>query len=75
MGNMDSRSFSQSSSAVEGRNGILSQMYHNRRGLTPARLKVLTVLANYEQRGFDGKTSAERLFETSFSNLFEWVLG
>ena len=66
--------FHRSSSAIEGRNGTLSQMYHNRRGLTPSRLKALTVLANYEQRGLDGKTSAERFFDTSFPDMFEWVL-
>ncbi|HRE87453.1 MAG TPA: DUF6399 domain-containing protein, partial [Accumulibacter sp.] len=31
-------SFHRSSSAVEGRNGRLSQLYHNGRGLTKSRL-------------------------------------
>lgn len=67
--------FHRSSSAVEGRNGTLSQIYHTRRGLTPARLKALTAFFNYERRGFDEKTAAERLFETSFPDMFEWMLG
>ena len=67
--------FQRASSAVEGRNGWLSQMYHNGRGLTPQRLKALTVIHNFELRRSDGTTAAERLFETSFPDLFEWVLG
>ena len=39
--------FHRASSAVEGRNGFLSQIYHNLRGLRPNRLKALTVLHNY----------------------------
>ncbi|MGB1271803.1 MAG: DUF6399 domain-containing protein, partial [Endozoicomonas sp.] len=39
--------FQRTSSAVEGRNGCLAQLYHNGRGLTPARLKALTVIHNY----------------------------
>ena len=40
------RNFHRSSSAVEGRNGYLSQMYHNGRGLTEKRLRALTVIHN-----------------------------
>jgi hypothetical protein len=65
--------FHRSSSAVEGRNGTLSQMYHTRRGLTPARLKALTVIFNYDHYRPDGKTPAEKLFNTSFPNVLEWV--
>lgn len=65
--------FHRSSSAVEGRNGTLSQMHHSRRGLTPARLKALTVIFNYDHYRADGKTPAEKLFKTSFPNLFEWM--
>ena len=39
--------FQRASSAVEGRNGWLSQMHHNGRGLTAKRLKAQTVLHNY----------------------------
>lgn len=68
------RQFHRSSSAVEGRNGCLSQMYHNGRGLTPKRLKALTVIHNYGIRRHDGTTAAQRLFEIPFPDLFEWVL-
>ena len=67
--------FQRASSAVEGRNGWLSQMYHNGRGLTPQRLVALTVIHNFELRRNDGTTAAERLFGTQFPDLFEWVLG
>lgn len=65
--------FHRSSSAVEGRNGTLSQMYHTQRGLTPARLKALTVIFNYDHYRADGKTPAEKLFKTSFPDLFGWI--
>ena len=67
--------FHRSSSAVEGRNGCLSQMYHNGRGLTESRLKALTVIHNYGLRRQDGTTAAERLFGTSFPDLFDWLAG
>ena len=66
--------FHRSSSAVEGRNGYLSQMYHNRRGLAPGRLKTLTVMHNYGLTRSDGTTAAERLFGTPFPDLFEWLV-
>lgn len=67
--------FQRTSSAVEGRNGCLSQMYHNGRGLTIQRLKALTVIHNFDCRRSDGTTAAERLFGTQFPDLFEWVVG
>jgi hypothetical protein len=67
------RQFHRSSSAVEGRNGCLSQMYHNGRGLTENRLKALTVIHNYGLRRQDGTTAAERLFGTPFPDLFDWL--
>jgi len=69
------RQFHRSSSAVEGRNGCLSQMYHNGRGPTGSRLKALTVMHNYGLRHQDGTTAAERLFGTSFPDLFDWLAG
>jgi len=68
------RQFQRSSSAVEGRNGCLSQMYHNGRGLTEKRLKALTVIHNYSIRREDGTTAAMRLFDTEFPDPFLWVL-
>ena len=67
--------FQRTSSAVEGRNGWLSQMYHNGRGLSVRRLKALTVIHNYDLRRGDGTTAAERLYETQFPDLFEWIVG
>lgn len=68
------RQFHRSSSAVEGRNGCLSQMYHNGRGLTKNRLKALTVIHNYGLRRHDRTTAAERLFGSSFPDLFDWLV-
>jgi len=69
-----SRQFQRSSSAVEGRNGCLSQMYHNGRGLSGKRLKALTVIHNYDIKREDGTTAAMRLFNTEFPDLFLWML-
>jgi hypothetical protein len=66
--------FQRSSSAVEGRNGCLSQMVHNRRGLTEKRLKALTVIHNYGIKRHDNSTAAMRLFNREFPDLFSWVL-
>lgn len=66
--------FCRTSSAVEGRNGTLSQLNHSRRGLGKKRLPVLTVLHNFEQRRADGTTAAERFFCQEFPDIFEWLL-
>jgi len=68
------RQFHRSSSAVEGRNGCLAQLYHNGRGLTPQRLRALTVIHNYGLEHEDGTTAARRLFGTEFPELFSWLL-
>jgi hypothetical protein len=68
------RQFQRSSSAVEGRNGCLSQMYCNGRGLTEKRLKALTVIHNYGVKRKEGTTAAMRLFDTEFPDLFSWLL-
>ena len=62
------------SSAVEGRNGYLSQMHHNHRGLPKQRSKVWTILHNFDGRAADGTTPASRFFRRSFPDLFETVL-
>lgn len=66
--------FQRTSSAVEGRNGRLSQLYHNGRGLTPNRLKALTVIHNYGARPSGKATPASQLFGQEFPDLFEWLL-
>jgi Family of unknown function (DUF6399) len=66
--------FQRASSAVEGRNGYLSQMHHNQRGLPTRRYKVWTVLHNFDGRAADGTTPAARFFGQSFPDLFETAL-
>jgi hypothetical protein len=68
------RAFQRASSAVEGRNGYLSQMQHNHRGLPLRRYQVWTVLHNFDWRAADGTTPASRFFRQSFPDLFESVL-
>jgi Family of unknown function (DUF6399)/IclR helix-turn-helix domain len=66
--------FARASSAVEGRNGYLSQMHHNQRGLPKQRYKVWTVLHNFDCHAADGTTPASRFFRRGFPDLFETVL-
>jgi hypothetical protein len=66
--------FQRTSSAVEGRNGVLAQLPHNQRGLPKRRYKVWTVLHNFDCRAADGTTPASRCFRRAFPDLFETVL-
>lgn len=66
--------FQRASSPVEGRNGCLSQLNHCTRGTPAQRLKVMTVIHNFDLQRADGTTAAERLFGASFPDLFEWAL-
>jgi hypothetical protein len=68
------KAFQRASSAVEGRNGYLSQMHHNHRGLPKRRYKVWTALHNFDCRASDGTTPASRFFRREFPDLFETVL-
>ena len=68
------KAFQRVSSAVEGRNGLLSQMHHNQRGLPKQRYKVWMVLHNFDSRAADGTTPASRFFKRTFPDLFETVL-
>src|ERR671933_19116 len=68
------KAFQRASSAVEGRNGSLSQMQHNHRGLPTRRSQVWTALHNFDGRAADGTTPAARFFRRSFPDLFESVL-
>jgi hypothetical protein len=68
------RAFQRASSAVEGRNGYLSQMQHNHRGLPKRRSQVWTVLHNFDCRASHGTTPASRFFRRAFPDLFENVL-
>jgi hypothetical protein len=68
------KAFQRASSAVEGRNGYLSQMHHNHRGLPKGRSQVWTVLHNFDCRAADGTTPASRFFRRDFPDLFETIL-
>jgi uncharacterized protein DUF6399/IclR-like helix-turn-helix domain-containing protein len=68
------QAFQRTSSAVEGRNGYLSQMHHNHRGLPKQRYKVWTALHNFDCHAADGTTPAARFFRKTFPDLFETVL-
>jgi hypothetical protein len=68
------KAFQRASSAVEGRNGYLSQMQHNHRGLPTRRYEVWTALHNFDCRAANGTTPASRFFRRSFPDLFESVL-
>ena len=68
------KAFQRASSAVEGRNGYLSQMQHNHRGLPKRRYPVWTALHNFDCRASDGTTPASRFFRREFPDLFESVL-
>jgi len=66
--------FQRTSSPVEGRNGYLSQIHHNRRGLSSQRLRVMTTIHNFHLRRADGTTAAQRLFGHPSPDLFEWLV-
>src|SRR5262249_33676481 len=68
------RAFQRASSAVEGRNGYLSQMQHNHRGLPKRRYQVWTVLHNFDCRAPHRTKPALRFFRRGFPDLFESVL-
>lgn len=66
--------FQRASSAVEGRNGLLSQLHHNQRGFPQRRYRVWTVVHNFDGHAADGTTPAVRFFRRPFPDLFETVL-
>lgn len=71
-----SAKFQRSSSQVEGRNGLLAQINHNQKSFDNTRLQVMTVIHNFDTRGLDHKTPAERLFadKMTFEPLFDYIL-
>ena len=68
------RGFQRTSSAVEGRNGYLSQMNDNRRGLNQQRLKVMSIIHNFDIYDQDRTTPAQRLFRREFPDLLEALI-
>ena len=68
------KKFQRTSSAVEGRNGYLSQIYHTTRGITSKRLRLLTIIHNFGLKRFDGTSAAQRLYKKDFPDLFEYLI-
>ncbi|MCZ6899734.1 MAG: DUF6399 domain-containing protein [Bacteroidetes bacterium] len=66
--------FQRASSAVEGRNGYLAQVYHNRRGLSQNRLHALTIIHNFLLKRSDGTTAAQRLYSLDFPDFWEFLM-
>lgn len=67
--------FQRSSSNVEGRNGVLALRHHSFHILSSRKLQALTVVHNFViRRREDGTTAAERFFEQSHDDLFEYLL-
>jgi hypothetical protein len=66
--------FQRTSSAVEGRNGWLSQMHFCGRGLSEKRLKSQTTIHNYFLKRDNGTTACERLSGIKPECLFEFIL-
>lgn len=67
------RTFQRSSSQVEGRNGYLAFVHHAKKGMAKKRLAVLTVVHNFDIRRQDDSTPAERLFNRTFPDVFEFL--
>lgn len=66
-------SFQRASSQVEGRNGYLAFIHHGQKGIPEKKLKVLTVIHNFDTRRTDGTTPAQRLYGKEFPDLFEFL--
>jgi len=66
--------FQRTTSAIEGRNGVLSLASHFSRGLSKARLNSLTVIHNYHIRRDNNTTAAQRLFKAKHDSLLEYMV-
>ena len=66
--------YQRTTSAIEGRNGFLSECIHNLRGITELQLKSQTIIHNFWIKRNDGTTAAERLFGFKPPDLFEWLV-
>jgi hypothetical protein len=66
--------FLRTTSAVEGRNGWLTQMHFNGRGLTEKRIKSQTAIHNYFLKRDDCSTACERLTGEKPDDLFEFIM-
>jgi Family of unknown function (DUF6399) len=68
------RAFPRASSAVAGRNGSVSQMPRNHRGVPQRRYQVWSVLHNFDGRASDGSPLASRFCRRDVPDLFATVL-
>lgn len=66
--------FQRSSSCVEGRNAQLALRHQGIHRLSDRHLKALTVVHNYYIKRRDGTTAAERFFEATHRDLFDFLL-
>ena len=66
--------FLRTTSAVEGRNGWLSQVHFNGRGLPEKRIESQTAIHNYFLKRDDNTTACERLTGEKPEDLFEYIL-
>lgn len=66
--------FQRTTSAIEGRNGVLSLASHFCRGISKNRLAALTVIHNYFIRRDDNTTAAQRLYKVKHDCLLEFIL-
>lgn len=66
--------FQRTSSAIEGRNGWLSQMHFCGRGITVKRLKSQSIMHNYFLKRSDDTTACERIVGIKPTCLFEYIV-
>lgn len=66
--------FIRTSSAIEGRNGWISQIHFNGRGLSKDRIHSQTAIHNYFLKRSDNSTACERLSGIKPDDLFEFII-
>lgn len=69
-----SKLFIRATSAIEGRNGWLSQIHFNGRGLSAKRIQSQTAIHNYYLKRSDGTTACERLSSIKPDDMFEFII-
>ncbi len=68
------RLFIRTTSAVEGRNGWLTQIHFNGRGLPEKRIQSQTAIHNYFLKRSDGTTACERLSGIKPDDMLAYIL-
>jgi hypothetical protein len=66
--------FQRSSSCIEGRNGQLALRHHGLHRISHRKLSALTVVHNFYITRPDDSTAAQRFFQRSHRNLFDYLL-